>query len=464
MTRYLNRAALPHSATARPGATKPRFRDVAGIRLADNLDSLSRDEVDATQQHNLRATLAAARQSTNVWRRFPGLEALGSDATVGDLAALPLLSAADLAAGCPPHSTDLLFDQSPGLVLRSSGTASRPKVLYHSWDFTDRVGHLGVRGVRAALATPPDRVANCLFPGDLNGAFLFVQDITRSLPALSFAMGEYTATADAAAVIEAHGIDTLVASPAYGAELLAGARDGHPLPLRNFLFIGESLGAERERTVRSAAPDLTVRSLAYSTSETGPLGYQCRHQAGAVHHLHEDANVLEVVDEAGRPVPPGTPGELVVTPLTTSGMALVRYRLGDRGQLLTGACACGSAARSVLLLGRMPNSMTVDTITFSSDHLLAALATLGVSRATDCQFQVLWEAHRYRVRLLLSPAIPDRITTDAVRAALRHAHEIHEVIVSPRCLDFEVHRAGIDQFARTQRGKVPVLHQHGISG
>ena len=391
---------------SREQATVPRL---AGIRLADNLDSLSRDEIDVAQQHNLRATLTAARQSTNVWRRFPGLEAFDAAGTVDDLAALPLLSAADLAAGCPPHSADLLFDQSPGLVLRSSGTASRPKVLYHSWDFTDRVGHLGVRGVRAALETPPNRVANCLFPGDLNGAFLFVQDITRSLPALSFAMGEYTSPADAAAIIEAHGIDTLVASPAYGAELLAGARDGQPLPLRNFLFIGESLGAERERTVRSAAPDLTVRSLAYSTSETGPLGYQCRHQSGAVHHLHEDANVLEVVDETGRPVPPGTPGELVVTPLTTSGMALLRYRLGDRGQLLTGACGCGSAARSVMLLGRMPNSMTVDTITFSSDHLMAALGTLGVSRPTDCQFQVLWEGHRYRVRLLLSAGHPGRV-------------------------------------------------------
>jgi phenylacetate-CoA ligase len=451
----------PNAVTTRQEAKKPQSRDVGGIRLADDLDSLSRDEIEATQQHNLRAALTAARQSTNVWRRFPGLDAVG---TVDDLAALPLLSGEDLAAGCPPQSDELLFDtQRPGLVLRSSGTASRPKILYHSWDFTNRVGHLGVRGVRAALETPPNRVANCLFAGDLNGAFLFVQDITRSLPAFSFAMGEYTSPAEAAAIIEAHGIDTLAASPAYGAELLARGLDGRPLPLRNFLFIGESLGAERERMVRSAAPDLAVRSLAYSTSETGPLGYQCHHQAGAVHHLHEDAVVVEVIDEAGRPVPPGTPGELVVTPLTTSGMALFRYRLGDRGQLLTGACGCGSAARSVLLLGRMPNSMTVDTITFSSDHLMAALATLGVSRPIDCQFQVLWEGHRYRVRLLLSPATPDAITTDMVQAALRDAHEIHEVIVSPRCSDFEVHRTGIDQFARTKRGKVPVLYQRGIS-
>ena len=183
----------------------------------------------------------------------------------------------------------------------------------------------------------------------------------------------------AAAIIEAHGIDTLVASPAYGAELLAGAETGTRCRCGT-----SSSSASRWEPSGSAwcarpHPDVAVRSLAYSTSETGPLGYQCRHQTGAVHHLHEDASVVEVIDEAGRPVPPGTPGELVVTPLTTSGMALFRYRLGDRGQLLTGACGCGSAARSVLLLGRMPNSMTVDTITFSSDHLMAALGTLGVS-------------------------------------------------------------------------------------
>src|SRR3954454_4910691 len=233
-------------------ASRSRVRDVAGIQLANDLDSLSRDEIEGAQQHNLQGTLTAARRSTDVLRRLPVLEAVR---TVGDLAALPLLSAGDLAVDCPQQPVDLLYDpRSPGLVLRSSGTASRPKIVYHSWDFTERVGHLGVRGVRAALETPPNRVANCMFAGDLNGAFLFVQDITRSLPALAFPMGEHTSPAAAAAIIEAHGIDTLVASPAYGAELFAGTPDGQQLPLRNFLFIGESMGAERERVVRSVAP------------------------------------------------------------------------------------------------------------------------------------------------------------------------------------------------------------------
>ena len=170
-------------------------------------------------------------------------------------------------------------------MLRSSGTASRPKVLYHSWDFTDRVGHLGVRGVRAALETPPNRVANCLFAGDLNGAFLFVQDITRSLPALSFAMGEYTSPAEAAAIIEAHGIDTLVASPAYGAELLARG----------------------PRRAPAAAAELPLhRRVAGSRAGAhGALGRTGRHRAVAgLFDVRDRSSGLPVPPPDGRGAPP----------------------------------------------------------------------------------------------------------------------------------------------------------------
>ena len=59
MTTYAHSTALTPklrakvAAAAGDRASKPRFRDVAGIRLAHNLDSLSRDEIEATQQHNL---------------------------------------------------------------------------------------------------------------------------------------------------------------------------------------------------------------------------------------------------------------------------------------------------------------------------------------------------------------------------------------------------------------------------
>src|SRR2546422_765159 len=45
-------------------------------------------------------------------------------------------------------------------------------------------------------------------------------------------------------------------------------------------------------------------------------------------------NFVEIVDEAGRPVPPGTEGNIVVTCLTNYAMPLLRYWIGDRGALL----------------------------------------------------------------------------------------------------------------------------------
>ena len=43
----VNDADLARTTAVGDRARKPRFRDVGGIRLADNLDSLSRDEIDS---------------------------------------------------------------------------------------------------------------------------------------------------------------------------------------------------------------------------------------------------------------------------------------------------------------------------------------------------------------------------------------------------------------------------------
>ncbi|WP_309116504.1 hypothetical protein [Saccharothrix sp.] len=46
-------------------------------------------------------------------------------------------------------------------------------------------------------------------------------------------------------------------------------------------------------------------------------------------NVAEDHFLVEAIDEDGRPVPDGTPGELVFTTLTKTGMPLLRYRTGD---------------------------------------------------------------------------------------------------------------------------------------
>jgi phenylacetate-CoA ligase len=445
-----------HTIISQGRQPRTRVRDVGGVCLAHDLDLLSRDEIDSLQQQNVATCVAAALRAPAVRRRFPGLTAVD---TASDLASLPLLSPADLAAGGPPYSAEFLFaPDTAGLALRSSGTASRPKVVYHSWHSNDRVQFLGVRGLRS-LQERPRRIANCMLAGEFAGAFLFVQDVGQALGTLVFPLGGRIAPPDVIEIIAAHEIDTLVATPAYGVELVTTATTRQLRSLRHLLYLGEAMGAERERAMTARLRGLRVRSLSYSTSETGPVGYQCRKQRGATHHVHEDAHVLDVVDENGRSVPPGTPGEIAVTPLTTSGMALFRYRLGDRGYVSADPCACGSAVRSVVLLGRTAQSMTVDGTTVSSDQLLRRLANFGVSDPADCQLQVLWKGHTFDVRLLLSTQTPENISLEAVESVLGESPQLHRIVTSRRCASVTVARTPRERFARTPQGKVPVLYQ-----
>lgn len=78
-------------------------------------------------------------------------------------------------------------------------------------------------------------------------------------------------------------------------------------------------------------------------TEIGPAGIECPEQPGGL-HLMETHYVAEVIDPAsGRPVAPGTNGELVLTNLGRHGSPLVRYRTGDLVRVDPRPCPCGRA-------------------------------------------------------------------------------------------------------------------------
>jgi phenylacetate-CoA ligase len=77
----------------------------------------------------------------------------------------------------------------------------------------------------------------------------------------------------------------------------------------------------------------------YGHSEKCLLGGGCERSAD--YHLFPEYGVLEVVDDAGRPVGPGGRGTLVGTGFMNRVMPFVRYATDDRATLVEGACACG---------------------------------------------------------------------------------------------------------------------------
>ncbi|MBJ6748734.1 phenylacetate--CoA ligase family protein [Geomonas anaerohicana] len=77
----------------------------------------------------------------------------------------------------------------------------------------------------------------------------------------------------------------------------------------------------------------------YASTEMATSFTDC--EAGLGGHLHPDLIAVEIVDEEGHPVPDGTPGEVIATPLGVSAMPLLRFRTGDIATLHREPCACG---------------------------------------------------------------------------------------------------------------------------
>lgn len=98
--------------------------------------------------------------------------------------------------------------------------------------------------------------------------------------------------------------------------------------------------------VRTALEEAWGAPVRYGCSEAGALAIACGRGPGL--HLSDDLVVVEPVDEAGRPVPPGERATKVyLTNLYNPVLPLIRYELTDEVTVLPESCPCGSAMRLV---------------------------------------------------------------------------------------------------------------------
>jgi phenylacetate-CoA ligase len=76
----------------------------------------------------------------------------------------------------------------------------------------------------------------------------------------------------------------------------------------------------------------------YGGRDAGFIAHEC--PQGGMHVTAEDI-VVEIVDGAGRVLPAGQAGEIVVTHLATKDFPFIRYRTGDVAAIGGNACPCG---------------------------------------------------------------------------------------------------------------------------
>jgi phenylacetate-CoA ligase len=113
--------------------------------------------------------------------------------------------------------------------------------------------------------------------------------------------------------------------------------DGAALGLKLVIPTGEMLYEwQRERIVEAFGCPVMNE---YGGAETQAIAYEC--PAGRWHITHENM-LVEVLDDAGSPVPAGQFGNLTITNLCNVALPLIRYQNGDVVALDPEAtCACG---------------------------------------------------------------------------------------------------------------------------
>ena len=76
----------------------------------------------------------------------------------------------------------------------------------------------------------------------------------------------------------------------------------------------------------------------YGGRDAGFIAHEC--PEGGMHISAEDI-IVEIVDPAGKNLPAGESGEIIVTHLATHDFPFIRYRTGDIGIIHDEMCACG---------------------------------------------------------------------------------------------------------------------------
>ena len=373
----------------------------------------------------LRRHLAYCARSSPYYRRVfqtagirPG--AIGLD----DLAALPFTDKADLAQ----HNDEFLAvppDRVVDLAL-SSGTTGKPNRMMYSERDLQRLAYNEELSFSACAINARDTaLLTCTMDRCFIAGLAYYLGI-RALGATAIRNG-HGSLASHVEIIQTIKPTVVVGVPSFLRRLALYAQEQGLAPrrssVRKLVCIGEPVRGADLRPLKLGRDlqklwNADVFST-YASSECVTTFCECPARQGG--HLHPDLAIIEVVDEAGRPVPPGQPGEVVLTPLAVEAMPLVRFKTGDISFLIEGACACGRRSpRLGPILGRKQQMLKLRGTTLYPPAVFAALDE--IPQVGECYLELLPHAElsdELVIHLGLRAPLPLPQLREALQARLR---------------------------------------------
>ncbi|OLF14873.1 phenylacetate--CoA ligase [Actinophytocola xanthii] len=296
----------------------------------------------------------------------------GADVSLDALDRLPMVTKRDLWAHYP-HGLRAARAEDIVCVHGSSGTGGRPTLVPYTAQDVDIWAEVMARALGGAGATRQSVIHNAygygLFTGGL-GVHHGGMRLGATVVPLSGGMTERQVR-----MLQDLRPDILACTPSYAIFLGEAMRSAgvRPDSLRAGVFGAEPWTNEMRAQIENL---LGLRALdIYGLSEIIGPGVACESlDSDGMLNVAEDHFLVETVDRNGHPVPDGTPGELVFTTLTKTGMPLLRYRTGDVATLAGPVPGAPRTLRRMSkLLGRTDDMLVVRGVNVFPTEIEAVL-------------------------------------------------------------------------------------------
>lgn len=311
----------------------------------DEVESLSRSELEALQLQRLRQTLQRVSTSRLYQRKYA--EAGVTAETLTSLEAirkLPFTTKQDLREHYPYGLLCVPRDRLVRLHVSSGTTGQSIAVLYTRADL-EEWANLLARCMFMTGARPGDTFQNLSGYGLFTGGLGFQYGAER-LGLLTIPSGSGNSKRQIQ-LMKDFSTSVIHIIPSYALRLMdvmmeLGVDPKRDLQLRLAYLGAEPYSEEVRRRVEEFYGIKVFNSYGLSEMNGPGVAFECVHQAGM--HVWEDAYFVEIVNpDTLEPVPDGVFGELVLTSLKREGMPVIRYRTRDITRIIPGACPCGRA-------------------------------------------------------------------------------------------------------------------------
>jgi phenylacetate-coenzyme A ligase PaaK-like adenylate-forming protein len=302
---------------------------------------------------------------------------------------VPLMDRQTFYRHSPPESEAILTGPATNAyVYASGGTTGRAKYALYSVPEYRFVTDVLADLYRTAGIEAADRVGNLFLAGNLWTSFNVAGRALENIGCLGLPIGGMTEFDNLAQYLGDWRVNTLIGLPSVMVRCAEEVKKrGLPIRIEKILYGGEHLRPATRAFLQETLGCQWIRSAGYACVDTGPLGFQCPHVHGAIHHVLDTYAWVEIMPVSSDPgvilsreCAENEPGEIVATNLDRLLMPVVRYRTGDLGRWVPVAdCPCGFLGRSFELLGRCDDMLMLGGIILTPVDLAPGLAQLPVS-------------------------------------------------------------------------------------